>query len=90
MQVNEDTTLCVSCVAGKFSETRDSTACLGCAEGKYSSAKAAFCQTVEAGYSVVKTGDEPELRISTAPCLANFFSTGSTDDCEACDNGGFR
>jgi hypothetical protein len=89
MQVTGFTTSCASCVAGKFSESRDSTTCIECVEGKYSGAEAAFCQTAEAGYSVVKTG-EPELRTGTAPCLANHFSTGSADDCDTCGTGGFR
>ena len=77
----------IPCVAGKFSASGAPAedGCSLCSEGKYSAAGAAFCITAEAGKKVLF---EDGLRVNVTDCSINTFSTGATDNCTNCEDGG--
>ena len=76
---------CSKCPAGRYSADGASSmnGCLECKSvGSYSEAGAAYCSTVGSGYRAKDDRSEQEK------CGINSFSTGATDLCEPCPDGG--
>ena len=75
------------CSAGRYSASGASSyyGCKECGNGKFSGEGAAYCSTAEAGKRIV---EEEGMRVNVTDCEKKTFSTGASDDCTPCGEGG--